>query len=162
MNALEGRVESNTSSIQSSIIRFLRNQHRLAQVLLSVALSGEKSPWAFDKFSFDFAWILAQHESVKFDKVLANETVELIAPLFIIAVKAGMKEVRSEAIRLLERTNRVEAYWDSQTALQIAQDLIAWELLAEFPTQDEQLHAPAPLSICLHNISGMWVSTDYF
>jgi hypothetical protein len=67
LNDLEGCQELNhTSLVKLSTICLLRNQHRLAQVL-SVASSGEEAnPLLFEKYSFDFIWILVQYDSMKF------------------------------------------------------------------------------------------------
>jgi hypothetical protein len=126
--------------------------------------SGEEAnPLLFEKYSFDFIWILAQYDSMKFEKVLANESVELIPPLFIIATMTRNKTISNEAVRLLESIDRIEANWDSQTALRIARVLIAREECSDMSPapQSRQIRSPTSLNTCLHNASGMWVSTDF-
>lgn len=156
---------SHTPHVKSSTICFFRNQHRLAQVFLSVARGSEEAnPLLLEDFSFDFIWILAQYDAMKFDQVLLNESVELIPPLFIIATKTRSKGISNEAMRLLEAMDRVEANWDSQTALRIARELIACEECSSTSpassSQSKQIQLPTSPEICLHNASGMWVSTD--
>lgn len=168
LNALEHcQKPDDTQHVNSSLLYFLRNQHRLAQVFLSVACNREEvdSP-PFEKFSLDFVWILAQYDSMNFDKTLANENVELIPPLFIIATKTTSKAIRKEALRLLKAMERVEANWDSLAALGIARELIAYEERSNPPLALSGRCRPMPspnkliLKRCLHKVSGTWVSTD--
>jgi hypothetical protein len=166
LDTFENRQETTDSSPSTyPITCFLRNQHRLAQVFLSIARSGEETSLClFDRFAFDFTWILAQHNSMKFDKVLIYERVELIAPLFIIATKTRSKEIRNESLRLLQAMERVEANWDSKTALLIARALLEPEdrvntSLALAAENSGTLPTNFP-RICIHSASGMWVSTD--
>ena len=165
LNALVRYQDPNhTPHVKTSTMCLLRNQHRLAQVFLSVVSSGEEAnPLVFEKYSFDFVWILAQYESMKFEKVLANESVELISPLFIIATLTRNKTIRNEAVRLLKAIDRIEANWDSQTAFRIAQNLIAHEECSDLLAApgSRQIRLPTSLNTSLHKASGMWVSTDF-
>lgn len=66
---------------------------------------------------FNCTWILAQYDFMRFDKVLVYERVVLKPSLLIIATKTRNTQIRNEALRLLEAMKRVEAIWDSRTAL---------------------------------------------
>ena len=162
-NALElFRGSDDASQIKLSTMCLLRNQHRLAQVLLPVVFHGEKaSSMSFEKYSFDFIWILAQYDSMKFERILANEAVEIISPLFIIAIITRDIRIRNEAVRLLESLDRTEANWNSQSALRIAKELVAHEESVDVISSPPitQFGWPKTLHECLQNASGMWVST---
>jgi hypothetical protein len=164
LNAFESHENTNkTSRVMSPMTCFLRNQHRLAQVFLSIARSSEETdPHLFDHFTFDFTWILAQYDLMRFDKVLVTERVELIPSLFIIATKTRNMQIRNEALRLLEAMTRVEANWDSRTASLIARELIKQEAPVSTSltllTQVRKTRLPSVARICIHNVSGMWVS----
>lgn len=181
MNALECRQNLSLSpKIKHAVICLLRNHHRLAQVLLSVLCRGDEGGSAlFGPFSMDFMWILAQYDAMNFHQALANDMftwVELIPPLFIIAIKSSVPRVRDEALRLLAAMARVEANWDSRTAWDIAQEFIAREdsttskLGSELQlgispdkTRDNMpVYSARPNSLqpCLHNASAQWVSNE--
>ena len=164
LNDFEGHQDPNkTSRDMSPMTCFLRNQHRLAQVFLSIACSGEETdPYVFDQFTFDFTWILAQYDLMRFDKVLVSERVELIPSLFIITTKTRNLQLRNEALRLLEAMTRVEANWDSGTASLIARELIKHDgpvsTSLTLLTQARKTSLSSVTRICIHNVSGMWVS----
>lgn len=119
LNAFESYQDAKSiSPVESPMRCFLRVQHFLAQVFLSIARSrGGTSPHLFDHFMFNCTWILAQYDFMRFDKVLVYERVVLKPSLLIIATKTRNTQIRNEALRLLEAMKRVEAIWDSRTAL---------------------------------------------
>lgn len=154
---------------------FLDCNHQLATLLFEELVSKDatEADVGIQRKASSYRGIISRFQEVEQDDKATREApgldnyIEGIIPLFVIAVTAEDKQVRSEALSLLGSMKRKEANWDSEQAFKIAQVIIQLERRAlskkdvdfkDTSRSDIQAIFRNDTLPCLHTSSVQWVS----
>ena len=154
---------------------FLYCNHQLAQLLFKKLVSTDETETdvtirrraASYKDIIDQYLEVEQGNKAKREALDLNSYIEGIVPLFVIAITAEDKNLRSEALSLLGGLKRKEANWDSEQAFKIAQVITHLEWRAKSMNHphvkdtsrgDIEAIFRSDLLPCLHTCSVQWVS----
>ncbi|KAJ4300809.1 hypothetical protein N0V90_002897 [Kalmusia sp. IMI 367209] len=125
--SLDGSFTGPHGATERQAVSILRIYYSALKVMLDNVFSGD----CFDRYDADIARILEEAGIFLHSQVKGTQAFSLsfgvIAPLFMLAWRCNYAPTRDKSLELLSANRRREGLWDSQTAVLLAQRVIAFK-----------------------------------
>jgi hypothetical protein len=128
--AMTASISARKEAAHLSAVEYLELYYVLLEIILKALFSG--SEMVFDQYKFEFERIIALVESVMKNRGADNTyalsfDMNIIPPLFFVALKCRVLPIRKQAVALLKRAPEREGIWRRDSIIKVCD----WKIMME-------------------------------